>query len=133
MKSSSTLLATASEIGLTNPAEVAWELVPFSFVVDWAIPIGTFLGQLDASVGWHFETGSITRFYSRRATKTVSVSQVPSNYVYYNFDGNRYVEELEVSRTGISSWVEMLTLPAFKDPASFAHIANALALITQKR
>lgn len=27
-------------LGLTNPAQVAWELVPLSFVVDWFIPIG---------------------------------------------------------------------------------------------
>lgn len=30
-------------IGLTDPASVAWELVPFSFVADWFIPIGNYL------------------------------------------------------------------------------------------
>lgn len=29
--------------GLTDPLSVAWELVPFSFVFDWFIPIGTYL------------------------------------------------------------------------------------------
>lgn len=36
-----------SALGLTNPAEIAWDLVPFSFVIDWFIPIGVsirFLG-----------------------------------------------------------------------------------------
>lgn len=28
------------QLGLTNPAGVAWELLPFSFVVDWFVPIG---------------------------------------------------------------------------------------------
>lgn len=44
-------------LGLTNPAQVVWELVPFSFVADWFAPIGNYLGQFDipynfASVDW---------------------------------------------------------------------------------
>lgn len=38
-------------LGLTNPLAIAWELVPYSFVVDWFIPIGDFLYQLDAGIG----------------------------------------------------------------------------------
>lgn len=30
-------------LGLTSPELVAWELVPFSFVVDWFIPVGNYL------------------------------------------------------------------------------------------
>lgn len=30
-------------LGLTDPELVAWELVPFSFVADWFIPIGNYL------------------------------------------------------------------------------------------
>lgn len=35
-----------SQWGLTNPAEVAWELVPFSFVLDWFTNIGSLLGSM---------------------------------------------------------------------------------------
>ncbi len=31
------------KLGLTDPLTVAWELVPFSFVVDWFLPIGQYL------------------------------------------------------------------------------------------
>ncbi len=34
--------------GLLNPLEVAWELVPFSFVADWFAPIGDYFAALDA-------------------------------------------------------------------------------------
>jgi len=34
--------------GLSNPAMVAWELVPYSFVVDWFLPIGDYLSRIDA-------------------------------------------------------------------------------------
>lgn len=36
-------VSTARSLGLTNPAIIAWEVVPYSFVVDWFIPIGTYL------------------------------------------------------------------------------------------
>lgn len=39
--------------GLLNPLEVAWELVPFSFVADWFLPIGDYLSALDAP--WRFK------------------------------------------------------------------------------
>lgn len=32
---------------LGNPTTWLWELIPFSFVVDWAIPIGDWLGAVD--------------------------------------------------------------------------------------
>lgn len=36
-------LYRATQLGLTNPASVLWEIVPFSFVVDWFLPVGNFL------------------------------------------------------------------------------------------
>lgn len=32
-----------AKVGLLNPLEVAWELVPLSFVADWFFPIGSYL------------------------------------------------------------------------------------------
>ncbi len=39
-------LSAPRQIGLTNPLSVLWELTPFSFVVDWFIPIGSYLDNL---------------------------------------------------------------------------------------
>jgi hypothetical protein len=38
-------------LGLTNPLATLYELLPLSFVLDWFIPLGTWLGNLDAMVG----------------------------------------------------------------------------------
>jgi len=46
-----------SQFGIDNPMEVAWELVPFSFVADWFIPIGDYLKSLTATIGLKFYTG----------------------------------------------------------------------------
>jgi hypothetical protein len=54
------LTNTLSSLGLTNPLNVAWELVPFSFVVDWFIPIGDFFNGLIPPQGISNVSGSLT-------------------------------------------------------------------------
>lgn len=44
-------LLLASQLGLTNPAHVAWDAVPFSFIADWFLPIGSFLKSFDDFYG----------------------------------------------------------------------------------
>lgn len=41
----------ANQLGFINPLTVAWELVPFSFVVDWFLPVGAFLSQGTDTLG----------------------------------------------------------------------------------
>lgn len=50
-KVDSTSLRTLSQSGISNPALVVWELIPYSFVVDWFVGIGDYLSTLDALVG----------------------------------------------------------------------------------
>lgn len=49
-----------SQYGVTNPLAVAWEAVPFSFVVDWFAPIGDFINSLGATAGLTFSQYNIT-------------------------------------------------------------------------
>lgn len=49
-----------SQYGVTNPLAVAWEAVPFSFVVDWFAPIGDFINSLGATAGLSFSQYNIT-------------------------------------------------------------------------
>lgn len=41
----------AAEYGMVNPLMLAWEVIPYSFVVDWLIPVGDIISSLDAEVG----------------------------------------------------------------------------------
>lgn len=40
-----------ASFGFLNPAELAWELLPWSFVIDWMFNVGDVLSGLDALVG----------------------------------------------------------------------------------
>jgi hypothetical protein len=65
--------------GLTNPASLAWELFPLSFVIDWFVPIGSFLSGLSTPIGVSFEDGYLTKKaeWERRST----VSPMDTSYV----------------------------------------------------
>lgn len=48
-----------AQTGITNPALLAWELLPYSFVIDWFVPVGDYLSQIDATAGLVFKRGTV--------------------------------------------------------------------------
>lgn len=122
-------LATLASLGLTNPIDLAWERLPYSFVIDWFIPLGKWFNSFDATLGRSFIAG--TRSNSIRETCTsgqlLPTGTSPGFYVlgktvgleYNFFQFDRYV------LTGFPS----PALPAFKNPCSPTHVANALSLL----
>lgn len=67
-------LFLANQMGFVNPLTVAWELVPFSFVVDWFVNVSDFLSScsdwlgVDVSHSWQSlnQVCSIDRTFSYR-------------------------------------------------------------------
>lgn len=49
-------LGLANQLGLVNPFQVAWDLVPFSFVVDWFVKVNKFIGQSTDMLGYDYDT-----------------------------------------------------------------------------
>lgn len=65
--------------GISNPAQIAWELIPFSFVVDWAIPIGDYISAFGAADTFEFLCGSQSRFTtSTRESHLITTSSAIS-------------------------------------------------------
>jgi hypothetical protein len=54
-------LLLPAKVGLTNPLSVAWEVIPFSFVVDWFFPIGKYLDAADVPLLYTFSNGIASR------------------------------------------------------------------------
>jgi len=129
--------ASARTIGLQDPGSIVWELLPWSFVADWFIPIGDYISvcnQMPMFDGKEFLTTEVrTAFRSRTVFMDTAL---------YWFEGE------PVARTRHSAFgsctAKSLTrgkaspgivpMPGFKPisaAASFAHIANGMALIHQ--
>lgn len=123
-------ISLASQLGLTNPALLAWELLPFSFVVDWILPVGNSLQALDATLGLSFINGTKTRIVESKVVAIADRKFVPSGV---NVAGagrcNKQRSEISISRAPLSDFPSP-TLPSFKNPISFTHFWNATALLT---
>lgn len=71
-----------SQLGLLNPAAIAWELVPYSFVLDWFSNIGQVLGQFTAFEGLDTSRVSWTYRSSMQTKRWITYS--PDNIVQYD-------------------------------------------------
>jgi len=126
-------LISAASAGFTNPASLAWELLPFSFVADWFVPISSYLSQMDASLGWVFRSGSLSRKYDlrERMWQTPDPARLKS-YDSYNCGGH-YESRVWNFIRGVYSDFPIVTpanlLP--KNPLSLSHMVSAVALLSQ--
>lgn len=117
-------------LGVTNPLKVAWELVPYSFVVDWAFPVGDWLDSLDALLGYEDVYHSISS-YNETLWEEWGKSNSKSDAVQYlkqDWYGKKRI--VKVTRSA-SSGVPFPSFPRFKDPRSLGHMANGLSLLAQ--
>jgi hypothetical protein len=124
---SNAVLERLSSVGFGNPAALAWELLPWSFVVDWAIPIGDWLSSLDAAFGYTFISGSRTEigrqrwdYHPCKGNSGVAASR--------RLRGKAHLFEM---RRSVYTSSPIPTLPRLKNPWSYSHAANAAALLAQ--
>lgn len=88
-------LYLATQLGLTNPAAIVWDGIPFSFVVDWFIPVSKFLNSFSHFYGLTLEDSFAT--YSGRWVEG-STSPYTWNGVYkVKKNTGRYVRRQPVS------------------------------------
>lgn len=114
-------LAFGQRAGLINPSVVAWELMPFSFVIDWALPIGDYLDNLTATVGLAFSNPyrshqcyiEVTAIQDK---KILNRGSTPARYTGYARETYRNIVPFPSPSL------------SFKNPISPLHLANAIAL-----
>lgn len=112
-----------NQLGLVNPASVAWELVPWSFVVDWFTSAGAVIASYTDLVGLQLD---------RAWTTTVSVTDAsymwiePDGSLYDYFTSHRTQMDRQASIAGPTLLVKPFT------GFSLKRGANALALAVQQ-
>lgn len=74
----------ATQLGFTNPLLTAWQVLPFSFMVDWFANVGTVLGSLtDFQNHDFYDTGSGMKHSAKAEYSEVEMVQ-ESYYAYPN-------------------------------------------------
>lgn len=122
-------IAMLNDFGLVNPLSIAWELVPFSFVIDWFLPIGNTLSAMSAAFGLDFIGGYTTRYCSYEHGIRMETGRV--NDYDDVVDGGSYLEQgFDFHRTAYSNFPKA-EFYADLTPYSTPRAVNALALLRQ--
>lgn len=122
-------VATLAQLGITNPAELIWELVPYSFVIDWFVPVGNYLSAFDAALGWHFKGGTITEWARQKGVGLPRPDGSGGWYYQPGQLGMKYhCNHFKMVRSVYTS-SPLPRFPGIKNPLSTGHIANAMALL----
>lgn len=118
-------LYLASSLGLVNPVNIAWQLVPLSFVVDWFLPVGKFLNSYTDLVG--FELRHCLYDYRGQA---VGFHDLDGWYGRRKTDSSGFVHERIPVGAGFSipSFKDRLALPSF----DVGKAVTAIQLLVQR-
>lgn len=124
------LATSMASVGITNPLSLAWELMPYSFVVDWFLPVGSWIDTFDATLGLSFHSGYRTLFSKSSAESITTTFGVSGDNHSKTWATTGRYEGVRCYRTALSDFPSP-AIPRFKDPVSILHMTNALALLSQ--
>ena len=72
----------AERAGLLNLGSVAWDLVPWSFVVNWFVNVNTLVQQVTDFVGLQFDNVTVTRKITSNTYYSASAVHDPMDHSY---------------------------------------------------
>jgi hypothetical protein len=126
------LSAVLNDFGVLDFPASAWELIPFSFVVDWFIPIGDWIQAATPKLGVHVITSgaSMMEHVSVTRTATAWIKTAPTN----SWDMSGIVGHTDSGETRVYDRVELLEIPLFPPPDVNLNVKRAIdgiALLAQ--
>jgi hypothetical protein len=117
------MYSSPEALGLTDPISIAWEVTPFSFIVDWFTPIQSYLKE-------RVQVGNVNvRLVTNKRSVTYTTALGWAGYE--PFDGSRTDRQDVVFGRSIGDSLPKPPLPQFQNPFSWIHAANALAILHQ--
>jgi hypothetical protein len=121
------------QTGFTNPASLAWEVLPWSFVVDWALPIGPWIDSFTSYSGLEFIDGwksivtEVITDWNTSYCGKLNVSD-PNDVQMISYYGTLRKRSVTYARTRLIAFPTS-PVPEPKNPITMTHAANGLALL----
>lgn len=125
-------LTLLARTGLNNPASVAWELVPYSFIVDWVIPFGDYVKALNELDGLDVTNISLSTSYTTDINVSVFAHNGPFSPGHVDAYGEKTEKHFVYQRVGLAT----VPLPYLRTkkvlPTTWlSRVTSSLALLTQ--
>jgi len=119
-------LSATRSLGLADPLSVVWEKVPYSFVVDWFVPIGTYLSTLS-----FFGPLSINslRTQFQRSSFDADNMNAESGFLKW-LSGKQHTLNVSLVRTFGPVSIPKPSFKALAKAFSLAHLENGAALLS---
>lgn len=124
-------ISQMQQLGLTNPALYAWEVIPFSFVFDWFIQVGDYLTALTALNGLSLrksmlEIIDVTTYHGFIAP----IVNYDAGSLWLNVGGRSFHEKRRnYVRTPTVDTNPLSLYPPAKAAPSFGKLVTGLALL----
>ena len=125
------LVQDAMALGLTNPFATAWESLPYSFVLDWLLPIGDYLNTFDVGPRCLFIEGSVSTITRGEMIEEITRVSDPSiRYTGFTTDAPARAKSWNFTRSLLTNF-PVASFPDLKSPLSLDKMAKSLSLLTQ--
>jgi hypothetical protein len=114
-----------------NPYSLAWELMPYSFVIDWFLDIGSYMRNLETALiaDNQFNSGIVSKLVYCRIKAAVSSSRYVSTAgEWQEIRGSAEKYQSDFSRVKLPSY-PLPTLPSFQMDLGASRLLSAAALL----
>jgi len=111
-----------------NPASIAWELMPYSFVIDWFLDVGGYLRNLETSILYanRFKSGYRTDLTAVSTPVNIFLPDPGSTSLTYTGK----IDRVTLDRTVLTTYPAP-RLPTFQARLGSSRLISAAALLTQ--
>lgn len=118
--------ASPYRIIMGNPASLAWELIPWSWLIDGLVDVGSYLASLDALQGVRWMEGSVT------TKDRISVSHDYKGSSLFTLVQNGRMIEERYSRSVVNT-IPVPPRPRWVASSTYSKVVNATAALIQQR